>query len=149
MTTTSATSTITQALVDLMITNKTALGLKDVFYGDQNLIPKVPSLSVEPGARSREYTQTGLQTTVDLIEFIMIYHGGYRDVQVTKKATDVLAEAVEAVLHLNRTQIGTADQLVVHSLVTSVEPGFAERGKQIFVVHRLTWEALVKERIGV
>lgn len=149
MTTTSATSTITQALVDLMVTNKTTLGLKDIFYGDQNLIPRTPSLSVDPGPRLRDYTQTGLQTTVELTEFIMIYHSQYKDLQTVKKATDVLAEDVEAVLHLNRTEIGTGSQLVVHSLVTSVEPGFAERGKQIFVVHRLTWEALVKERIGV
>ena len=138
-------SVIVQYIVDKFEANKTALGVKDVFYGDQNRIPNIPSITVEGGDKDRSYTQTGLQTVVNLPVFIYIYHSGIRDLQITKKACDELAEAVEALLHTDVNLGG----LVVNGLVTSMEPGFANRGKEIFVVHRLTWQGIAKVRIGV
>lgn len=137
-------SIIVQALIDLLVLNKTSLGIEDVYYGDQNRIPKVPSISVQPGDKSRVFTQTGLHTTIGLPVYIIIFHSGIRDLQVTNKANDVLAEAVETLLHADITLGG----LVISSLVESVEPGFANRGKEYFVTHRLTWNGLSKKRIG-
>jgi len=138
-------SVIVQYIVDKLEANKTSLGIVDVFYGDQHLIPNIPSVTVEGGDKQREYTQTGMQTTVSLPVYIYIYHSGIRDLQITKKACDELTEAIETLLHQDVDLGG----LVINGLVTDVEPGFANRGKDIFVVHRLTWQGFAKVRIGV
>ncbi len=138
-------SVIVQYIVDKFEANKNALGVKNVYYGDQNRIPHIPSITVEGGDKDREYTQTGLQTTVSLPVYIYVYHSGIRDLQITKKANDELSEAVEALLHQDVNLGG----LVINGLVVNIEPGYANRGKEIFVVHRLTWQGIAKVRIGV
>ena len=135
--------TITQAWIDLLKLER-QLGLHDVFYGDQELIANVPALTVESGSKVRDYTQTGLQTDVGITMIFVLFHSRVTDKQVTKKQLDEKAEALETFIHANT----NLDGLVINGLVTSSEPGFIDRGRIIFHAHRLTWEALVKERIG-
>ena len=137
-------SIITQAVVDLLAGDKD-LGLSKVYYGDQAGIPQVPSATVEAGSAERQYTQTGLQTTRVVPIIIIIYHGKVADVQDIKKSLDEYATLVETKLHEDSTLGG----LVINGLVTSIEPGGVSIGRAQFYAHRLTWEGLVKERIGV
>lgn len=140
----SSLSAITQAVVDLLAGDST-LGLSKVYYGDQAGIPEVPSATVEVGSADRQYTQTGLQTTRTIPVIIVIYHAKVGDVQIIKKDLDDFAQSVEDKLHTDSTLGG----LVINGLVTSIEPGLASVGRAQFHAHRLTWEGLVKERIGV
>lgn len=140
----SSLSEITQAVIDLLKDNE-SLGLAKVYYGDQAGIPEVPSATVETGSAEREYTQTGLQTTRTIPIIVVIYHGQVGDVQIIKKSLDDLADAVEVALHADNTLGG----LVINGLVTSIEPGVASVGRAQFHAHRLIWEGLVKERVGV
>jgi len=137
-------SIITQAIVDLLAGDST-LGLSKVYYGDQAGIPQVPSATVEAGTAERSYNQTGLQTNRTVPVIIVIYHGKVADVQSIKKSLDQYAQAVENKLHEDSTLGG----LVISGIVTSIEPGIAAVGKSQYLAHRLTWEGLIKERIGV
>ncbi len=137
-------SVITQAIVDLLKGDET-LGLKEVYYGDQGGIPLTPSATVELGNKTREYNQTGLQTNVVPQIQVVIYHGLLVDVQKIKKELDQFVQAVEDLLHVDNTLGG----LVISGIVTSVEPGVAVVGKAQFYAHRMTWEAMIKERITV
>lgn len=141
---TSKISVITQAIVDLLRADP-SLGLHDVFYGDVVGIPRVPAASVIPGAKDRKYTQTGLQTTVDVSIDIIVFYSRVTDKQNILKANDELAEAIEDALHVDNTLGG----LVINGLVNGSEPGYVSKGKALFTAHRLTWNAKVKERIGV
>jgi len=143
-------SIIVQTIVDLLKTD-TSLRLKDVFYGDQELIPRVPAVTVEGGLKRRSYNQTGLQTNVDLSVFITVFHGGVKDKSVLQKDIDERTQLIEAALHGNPKLTTTSNTggYVIHSLVVSNEPGFITRGRTVFLASRLTWEGLVKERIGV
>lgn len=140
----SKSSVIVQYIVDKIDAAKNGLGIKRVYYGDQNLIPEIPSVTVEAGDKERNYNQTGLQTNVIIPVYIFVYHSGIRDLQITKKADDELAEAIEDLLHSDVNLGG----LVINGLVVNTSPGFANRGKEIFVVHRLTWQGIAKVRIG-
>ncbi len=137
-------SIITQAIVDLLKGDET-LGLKEVYYGDQGGIPSVPSATVELGNKTRDYNQTGLMTNVVPDIHIVIYHGLVADVQKIKKDLDQFVQAVEDLLHEDNTLGG----LVISGIVSSVEPGIAVVGKAQFYAHRMTWTAVIKERIGV
>jgi hypothetical protein len=134
---------VTQAWIDLLKLER-QLKLHDVFYGDQDLIPNVPALTVEAGTKTRDYNQTGLQTNVELSISFVLFHAKVADRQVTKKELDERAEALETFIHQNT----NLDGLVINGLVTSSEPGFIERGSITFHAHRLIWEGLSKERIG-
>ncbi len=137
-------SVITQAIVDLLKGDET-LGLKEVYYGDQGAIPLTPSATVELGTKTREYNAIGIQTNVEPQIHIVIYHGLIADVQKIKKDLDQFVQKVEDKLHVDNTLGG----LVISGIVSSVEPGTAVVGKAQFYAHRLTWEAMIKERIGV
>jgi len=137
-------SVINQAIVDLLKAD-TSLGLNDVFYGDQTGTPNVPAATVEIGSTERAYNQTGLQTNLTVDVSIVIYHGKLADVQTIKKELDQFAQAVEDCLHQDNTLGG----LVISGIVISVEPGIAVVGRAQYYAHRLIWEAMIKERIGV
>ncbi len=140
----SDTATIVQATVDLL-KGDASLNLKEVYYGDQTGIPRTPAATVELGGTDRSYNQTGLFTNLDVTLSIVVYHGLLADVQKIKKELDQFVQAVEDKLHKDNTLGG----LVISGLVTSVEPGVAVVGQTQFYAHRLTWEAVIKERIGV
>ena len=140
----SRSSVISQAIVDLLKDTR-SLQVHDIFYGDQNAIPRVPTITVEPAEKRRRYNQTGLQTNVDLEVAIMVYHARITDLQVSQKELDERTEAIEDALHANT----TLDGLVINGLVESIVPGFVTRGREVFIGSRLTWTAVVKERIGV
>ena len=137
-------ATIVQATVDLL-KDDTSLGLKEVYYGDQTGIPFVPSATVELADTAREYNQTGLFTNLIVQLQIVVYHGLLADVQKIKKELDQFIQKVEDKLHEDNTLGGE----VISGLVTSVEPGVAVVGRAQFYAHRITWEAIIKERIGV
>lgn len=137
-------ATINQAVIDVL-KDDLSLGLKDVFYGDQGAVPFTPSATVEVGPTERSYNQTGLQTNRIVHITILVYHGLLADVQTIKKELDEHAQAVEDVLHQDNTLGG----LVISGIVISVEPGVIQTGNVQFYAHRLVWEAMIKERIGV
>lgn len=137
-------ATIVQATVDLL-KDDASLGLKEVYYGDQTGIPFVPSATVELADTAREYNQTGLFTNLVVQLQIVVYHGLLADVQKIKKELDQFIQKVEDKLHKDNTLGGE----VISGLVTSVEPGVAVVGRAQFYAHRITWEAIIKERIGV
>ena len=137
-------ATIVQATVDLL-NEDASLGLKRVYYGDQTGIPHVPSATVELADTAREYNQTGLFTNLIVQLQIVVYHGLLADVQKIKKELDQFIQKVENKLHEDNTLGGR----VISGLVTSMEPGVAVVGRAQFYAHRITWEAIIKERIGV
>lgn len=147
-------ATINQAIINVL-KNDLSLGLKDVYYGDQAAIPRTPCASVEISSSERSYNQTGLQTNRVVQIAILIYHGILADVQTLKKELDQYAQSVEDSLHVDNTLGG----LVISGIVVSIEPGVIGAGMAgprsvgvgniQFYAHRLIWEAMIKERIGV
>lgn len=136
--------TITQAVVDLLTTNKGALGVLDVWYGDEQLIPRVPAISVDGAPKTKEWYGTGNQTRNEFVLQITIYHGQLASMQVTQKACEELAEAVEDVLESDIRLGG----LLTDSLVTASEPGFSRRGSVTMKATRLTWRGRSSTRLG-
>jgi len=145
---------INQAVIDVL-KNDLSLSLKDVYYGDQAAIPRTPCATVEISSADREYNQTGMQTNRVVQVTILVYHGLLADVQKLKKQLDEYTQEVEDTLHVDNTLGG----LVISGIVTSIESGIIGSGMAgprslgvgnvQFYAHRLIWEAMIKERIGV
>jgi hypothetical protein len=119
---------VSEYLFDLITQNKTPLGLQDIYYGDQALIPRTPALCVESDTKTREIDGAPRRTLVQLNTFLILYHSPVKDIQKTRKDVDILAEAVETLVHAD----AQMNHLVIHSLVTTMQSGYAMKtGTQI------------------
>lgn len=143
-------SVITQAIVDLLETNHVPQDVRAVYYSDQARIPEVPAAAVMSGNRGRNFNQTGQQYEMAISTYIMVYHGTVGDLQILTKDTEELLETLEATLNAARKlPDSNGDARIIHGLVSNVEPGFAERGKALFVVHRMTHTAISRHQVGL
>jgi hypothetical protein len=128
---------------DLLNANATTLGLKAVYYGDQDHIPVSPVVCVEPEGKNRTLVRIGRGTDVEFSLYLLVYGASIRDPQTNRSDIDDLAERIEALIHQNE----RLDGLVVTSLVTRVESGYATKSNAIMRASRLTIEARSQERL--
>lgn len=139
-------SVVSNYIYDLLTTNKTALGLQDVFFGDQQKVPRTPAVAVEPGVYTRELSGLGGKGRTDnnFTVYVLVYVSNIRDEQLNNKDVITLSEAIMDKLHLDVTMSGN----VIHGRVTSIEPGYASRGGALMRFGRITWEGLTKTLIA-
>jgi hypothetical protein len=133
---TDKTSVVAAAVHSLLEENKVALGLVDVWYGDQDKIPRQPAACVEAGSKGRTLNGAPRRTEVTMEVFVIIYHERVTDSEENQRKSELLSEAVESLLHQNQ----DLDGLVIHSMVTSNEPGYVVRGGAQVKASRLTFQ---------
>lgn len=132
--------TYTGAIKSLIEANNVVLGFQGIYYGDQQNIPKSPSLAVEPGTKVREIAGASRAVTVTLTSYVLIYHSRIEDTQNTRFETDLFAESVERLIHTSPTLSG----IVVHCFVSSYESGYTYRNGTTWRSARLTVEGLTR-----
>ncbi len=112
----------------------------DVFYGDQNQIPRTPAITVAASQKSRELAGAPRRILNTFEVFINIYFSNVRPIAVNHEEADQLAEAVEAKIHEDIVFGG----LVINSLVVLNEAGFLNRDNSQFRGNRLIVRATSK-----
>jgi hypothetical protein len=130
---------VTTEMLRILETERGALGIRQVYDGDMNIIPETPSVAVIPGTKSRELYAAPVTTRVDLQVALMVYHNRLQEVQKQQRETVELSEAIEELFHRHVNQ--TLSGLVIFGMFTSVEPGYADRQGTILRTTRMTWEA--------
>lgn len=133
----------TTFIYNLILTNKTALGIQAVFYGDQQKIAVTPTVCIESDFKNRTINGLPRRTDNQLSAFVLVYHSPVQDTQVTRKQVDQLAEAIEALIHTDARMGG----LVIHSLVTQTQSGFSDRAQQMFRSCRLTVQGMSQSQL--
>jgi len=133
----------TQFLHDLVQTNMVTLGVQAVFFGDQTKIAVTPTVCVESDHKTRTINGQPRRTDNQLSAFILVYHSKVQDTQITRKEADVLAEAIETLVHQDARMGG----LVIHSLVTEIQSGLSDRAQQMFRSSRLTVQGLSQSQL--
>ena len=113
------------------------LGVTAVFYGDQDLLPSSPCVCIETDDKVRVLRGATRRTDNTFTIYVLVYHSEVRSPQSNRQDADRLAEAIEAVLHLDPT-LGTQVQ---HSYVTQLASGYVRKGGQLMRSSRLTFEA--------
>lgn len=143
MANTDSLAVVTQYLYDKIVTSKAALGLPvatditNVFYGDQDLIQFTPCICIEPDQKRRTLNGVRRRTENEFRVGILVYEGDHTDPQNNRKATDLLAEAIETLIHADATFGANPNQLVIHSLVESIESGYKKKGNSVLRMSRL------------
>lgn len=124
--------------IETVLTNANGtLLLADIFYGDQERIPRTPAACVEPGEKRRQLNGMPRKTQVDMTVYIIVYHYRISSLEEVREDNDELAELIETAVHVDA-QLGGN---VVDSMVTSIESGYQVKGKSLFRASRLTIEA--------
>lgn len=128
-------------VIDVLEAQKVSLGVEDIYYGTQDLKPRYPCISVEGGTKRRGVATTR-QFEIRLGVTIVIYFGKVQSTQLTTKQTEELAEAIENILHDNKTM----DGMVVFGYVTRTDPGVTSVGDDMMVkASRIMWEGVSRE----
>lgn len=141
---------VTQAVVDRLRTaaSVAAIGLRDaddVAYGDQKLIPRTPYVTVESGSLERSIAGIGGkgQTLNDFTVYILAYTSKVQSNQENRKQSDALSTTIVRQLE-DDIKFG---ELLIHSHVQRIEPGFTTRSGDLMRTVRLTWVGQSKTMI--
>jgi hypothetical protein len=143
MTLTDRLDVLAEKVHEIMLTNQSALGLADIWYGDQERVPRVPSLAVEPGPKNREWNGSPRRTQVTMDIYVLVYMEKVQGVQLNIRESTQLGEEVEAVLHAN----ATVDGLVISSYVVENTPGYITRANTLMRASRLVFRCLSQAQL--
>lgn len=121
-------------------TNMTALGVNDVWYGDQSLLPRTPALCVNPGTKKREFQGATFRTLNTIETYVLVYFGVIQDIQLNLHAATTLADAIETLVHSDLKLGGN----VTAVLCTQNEPGMINKAGVWMMGARLTFESMSK-----
>jgi hypothetical protein len=134
---------VTQKIIDLLDVAQGALGIKAVSYGEQELMPDFPWVSVQSGPKTKEQSSTG-RFKVQFTVIIHIWHGRVQSSEVTRKQTEQIAEGVVNELE-NHFDLDGAFPGFVFGYVRLVEPGSLPREGVMVRVTRLQWVGEARE----
>jgi hypothetical protein len=129
--------TVSDAIVAKLEEHLEELGLNDVFFGDQDLIPRSPAVCVEPGDKVRDLQGATRRTENVFTIYLLVYHSEVRSPQSNRRDADSLAEAIETLLHGDATLGG----LVRHCYVIKIESGYSRKSNALMRSSRITFEA--------
>jgi len=132
---------VTQMIVDKLTDAADELGLANVYYGLQELIPEYPAVCIESFPKRRASYGTH-SFNVELAVGLLVYHGKIQSSTVTKKECEVMAERIQDKLHEDFYLGG----LVLFGYVTRVDPGVSRVQEVMIRSTRIIWEATSKER---
>ena len=116
---------VADAVKDLLEANKIPLGLEEVYFGDQNRIPRHPTVCIEPTSQRNEIA--GVATPMRLMRThtvtAILYHSKFVDTQTQRRDCDAMAAAIEELIHANVTLGG----LVIHAYVSGIDSGYSRK----------------------
>lgn len=150
-------SPVTDAVRNIVIQNAPDLGISespgntlgggyDIYWPDQQKIPRTPCVCIDSGDYQRTLTGIGGKGRTDntFVVVLMCYLCKVQDIQLTEQSVEDFAEGIMDALHADVTLGG----VVTHGFVTRIEPGYASRANTLYRTARVTWEGLTKTLIA-
>jgi hypothetical protein len=141
--------TLTELLIDKIAGNAANFIIpfteEDVYYGDQDRIPRTPSVCLEPGDKNRELEGSPNMTKNQFQIYILIYHNKAQDIQLTRKECDQLAYDIEQYIHQDlQLKNGGTTPNVIHGFIRANESGYTFKQGTLYRTARLTYYGLNK-----
>jgi hypothetical protein len=125
---------------------KATLGFESVWFGDQRMLPRTPSLCVEPGRVARELYATQNRTTNEIDTTFLIYHSPVSEKQTARAEAIGLAEYFVHYMELNHLRLYAASgaQLTVHGHCMDLDPGFTYKQGTLYHAVQVNWRSITK-----
>jgi hypothetical protein len=122
--------------------NMAALGLRRVYYGDQQYIPEVPAVCVEPAVITRRMIGVPLRTENEIGISVLIYCANVEGVEDAQNDADIVAEGVIDLInqdglpaHHGGTNFGGK---VIYGFVQTSEYGYIVKDNKLMRANRIT-----------
>lgn len=148
---------VTQALFDILVAAAPDLGIAqnddgvyDIYYGDQQNIPRSPAITIEPAPMRRALKTSsapypGMTNTFNAIIMCYLYNLG-GDTEVLDKDKDLLLDQIQDVLHADFMLSGSPGTptpgLIIFGFCESIDPGYTQRGGQLMRCGRISWTGM-------
>jgi hypothetical protein len=134
------------------VTKQNALGIKAVYYGDQQQFPTVPAVCVEPAITTRDLSGIPYQTDNNFTVNVLVYHTSLSGTENIQEQCDDLSELLQdeinkesiAVQFAGGTQFGG---LVVSGHTARLEYGYKMLGDRLMRCNRLVWTGFTKTKL--
>lgn len=127
--------------------------IAEVYYGDQEKLPSVPAVCVEPVSLVREWPPTPTDMTKNTLEVAILIHyttyvGG---VENARLVADQLSEAIADLLNINHRHLRDVlgNDLVIYSAVIQNDSGYTYRNDTNYRTNRLLWRGLTKTSLRI
>lgn len=151
---TDSTLVVAERFYDILHSNKAALGLSSVWFGDQTIVPNTPSLCVEPGSKRRELQGVPDRTLNTIETVFLLYHSrvGPGNQQTARRDCIRFAEAIERYLNLNHMRLFDArgDLITVHGYCIDLDPGYSYKSQRtLYNSVQMTWRSTTKTGLQV
>lgn len=137
---------VAQRFHRIAFNNKATLGFASVWFGDQRMLPRTPTLCVEPGRVSRELYATQNRTANDIDTTFLIYHSPVQEKQEARAEAIRLAEYFVHYLEMNHLRLFDAagNQLTIHGHGIEIDPGFAYKAGTLYHAIQVNWRSITK-----
>ncbi len=138
MTHTDLVSVLAMAIRDKLVANQQTIGLKDVLFGQQLMIPLSPSAVVTPGPKRKDLvgvSAPGGRTQNTLTVFIEVHSMKIGNEATERLALDQLSETIEDKLNEETTMGG----IIIHGYITDWNPGVSTMENGQFRTVRMTY----------
>lgn len=128
---------------------KAELGIQDVWFGDQILVPRVPAVCVEPGTERRQIQGVPDMTLMLIETGFYIYHSKVdRTQQLARRECNAFAQRIKNYLHVNHLRLYSDDtntqQLTIHGFCTLLDPGYTYRQGTLYNAVQMVWTSTTK-----
>jgi hypothetical protein len=148
MTLTASLAEVTQALVDKLELNADSLGLKGIYYGDQNKLPITPIACVEPDNKDIISISPFRKVEIELTLYIVVYHSYVESPQANRQEADLMAESIETLIHADKGLLRTdGTPRVIHCYIKQVTSGYVKKGTSTVRASRLTFSARTQNQL--
>jgi hypothetical protein len=148
---TGSTLELAERFYEILDLAKAELGIADVWFGDQNIVPRVPAVCVEPGVERRELQGVPDMVLMRIDTGISLYHSKVdRTQQVARRECVLFAENIKRFLHVNHLRIFSADgtrQMTIHGFCTELDPGYAFMQGSRYNAVQMVWTSTTKESL--
>lgn len=139
---------VANRFVEILEAAKAELGITDVWFGDQILVPRTPALCVEPGQLRRQLEGVPDMARNTIETGFYLYHSKVDKTQQQARRDSVMfAERVVNYLHVNHLRLFSKDglqQLTIHGYCTELDPGYTYRQGTLYNAVQMIWQSTSK-----
>lgn len=140
--------TVAQRIKSLIVANQVPLLIDDIWYGDQEMLPAGRTVCVEPVNVTRPMKGVPDMVQNDFSVVVLVYVERIGEVQALRSECNLLAEAIEDLLH---TRLDLSDaagtpgsDIVIHGWVTENLSGYTPKQGRLVRSSRLSWQGFSK-----
>lgn len=145
-------SVVAQAIKAFIESNKDELGIKAVYYGDQQTFAAYPTVCVEPAITSRDLSGMSYMTDNNFQVSILVYVASLDGIENIQEKCDSVSENIQDAVNAESIDAQFAGGtrfggIIVSGNTARLEYGYKMLSNRLTRCNRLVWQGFTKTRL--